>query len=425
MRSAFLRVAPTLIAASLAASLSTPASAEPSIAATAAPSATATGAGASNTDASTRSGREIYESFRAGLAEPDCPSQPGAWSKHFASAPQRLSNRSDNTLALFGHVVDSVRAAHLPTEYALIPFVESGYKPNARSGSGPVGMWQMIGSTARNHHVPMRPGYDGRLSPVDSTRAAVRYLKTLHGMFGGNWRLAVMAYNVGEYRVFGALKRSGQRARTARPESLAGLPDITRVYDDKLHAISCVMTRADAQPRWLATLDRPVARLAPVSSSDQMVTPPPRGHRELTDTLVAIAAAPAIVFGTAAVAPGSAAAALGTRPVTQAPVANLATTPETARAVALQATSTHPVVVAGLDPASIAATPAPILSVTAISNAPRRHTVAAGESLWRIARRYGVSVSDLVGINARLGITDRLLSPGMVLAIDSLGIASK
>ena len=54
----------------------------------------------------------------------------------------------------------------------------------------------------------MKPGYDGRLSPVDSTRAAVRYLKTLHGMFAGDWRLAVMAYNAGEYRVFGALRRS-------------------------------------------------------------------------------------------------------------------------------------------------------------------------------------------------------------------------
>ena len=69
----------------------------------------------------------------------------------------------------------------------------------------------------------MRAGYDGRLSPVDSTRAAVRYLKTLHGMFAGDWRLAVMAYNAGEYRVFGALRRSGQVARDADPEKLESL----------------------------------------------------------------------------------------------------------------------------------------------------------------------------------------------------------
>ncbi|MFX7760059.1 transglycosylase SLT domain-containing protein, partial [Acinetobacter baumannii] len=86
-------------------------------------------------------------------------------------------------LPLFGYVVDALRDADLPTEYALIPFVESGYRPAARSPSGPAGLWQMIAVTARNHDVPIRDGYDGRLSPVDSTRAAVRYLKTLHGMF--------------------------------------------------------------------------------------------------------------------------------------------------------------------------------------------------------------------------------------------------
>ena len=66
-------------------------------------------------------------------------------------------------------------------------------------------MWQFIGTTARNHEVPMRSGYEGRLSPVDSTQAAVRYLKTLHGMFGGDWRLAVMGYNAGEYRILQSL----------------------------------------------------------------------------------------------------------------------------------------------------------------------------------------------------------------------------
>ena len=185
-----------------------------------------------------RNGREVYEAFRAGLAEPSCPTEASRWSRQFSHAPDRLTGR-DETLVLFSHVVESLRAAHLPTEYALIPFVESGYSPTARSSAGPAGLWQMIGTTARNHNVPMRAGYDGRMSPVDSTKAAVRYLKTLHGMFGGNWRLAVMAYNAGEYRVFGALKRAGQTPRTAKPESLTGLSGITQAYDDKLHAISC------------------------------------------------------------------------------------------------------------------------------------------------------------------------------------------
>jgi membrane-bound lytic murein transglycosylase D len=110
----------------------------------------------------------------------------------------------------------------------------------------------------------MHAGYDGRLSPVDSTRAAVRYLKTLHGMFAGDWRLAVMAYNAGEYRVFGALRRSGQVARDADPEKLTSLSGITRAYVRKLHALSCLLDRADDTEAWMQSLDRQVPLLEAV-----------------------------------------------------------------------------------------------------------------------------------------------------------------
>lgn len=434
MRAPKAHLAPVLLAA-VAAVLSASATAAPSAAITIAPTpdrpALPGAATATDFNAPSRSGRDIYDRFRSGLAEPTCSSPPNTWTRHFSTAPQRLSNRNDNTLALFGHVVDSVRAAHLPTEYALIPFVESGYKSNARSAAGPAGMWQMISSTARNHHVPMRPGYDGRLSPVDSTRAAVRYLKTLNGMFGGNWRLAVMAYNVGEGRVFGALKRSGQSARTARPESLAGLPDITRVYDDKLHAISCLMVQANSQPRWLASLDRPVARLATVTSSDDMVNPLPRGRRgqpsdDSAPAMVAMmGSTPAPDAASSSVfASGSAAAALGTRVALVVASTDPLAAADTPRVASLQTSAVSSRAVAGLDAPVLPTVPATQATLTAISNAQRRHTVAVGESLWRIARRYGVSVADLVGLNAPLDIA-HLLAPGTVLAIGSLGIASK
>ena len=90
----------------------------------------------------------------------------------------------------------------------------------------------------------------------------MRYLKTLHGMFAGDWRLAVMAYNAGEYRVFGALKRSGQRANAARPDELVGLSGITQAYVRKLHALSCLLDQADDRDEWLRSLDRPVPVLA-------------------------------------------------------------------------------------------------------------------------------------------------------------------
>src|SRR3546814_14417722 len=111
----------------------------------------------------------------------------------------------------------------------------------------------MIRLTARKYKSPMRAGFDGRLSPVESTRAAVRYLKTLHGMFAGDWRLAAMAYNAGDYRVFGALRHSGQVARSADPETLTSLSRITRAYVRKLHAPSCLRERGHAHAQWRPT----------------------------------------------------------------------------------------------------------------------------------------------------------------------------
>ena len=217
-----------------------------------------------------RSGRDIYTSFREGLADPSCPSGGSVrWKQHFANAPRRMASANDDVLPLFGYVVDAVREAHLPTEYALIPFVESGYKAGARSPSGPAGLWQFIQTTARNHDVPMRAGYDGRLSPVDSTRAAVRYLKTLHGMFAGDWRLAVMAYNAGEYRVLGVAAPRGQNARNAKPETLPGLSPITHAYVQKLRALSCLLEQADDREEWMRSLDRPVAHLRRAGAADR------------------------------------------------------------------------------------------------------------------------------------------------------------
>lgn len=213
----------------------------------------------------TRSGLGIYQDFYDGLADPQCPSGASPrWQAHFAGTPDELANGADESLALFGYVVDAVREADLPTEYALIPFVESGYRADARSPSGPAGLWQMITITARNHDVPIRAGYDGRLSPVDSTRAAVRYLKTLHGMFAGDWQLAAMAYNAGEYRILRALRRSDQQARDVRLDQLEGVPTMTRAYVAKLKALTCVLLEADDARTWQAAMDRPVPRLQAV-----------------------------------------------------------------------------------------------------------------------------------------------------------------
>jgi len=349
--------------------------------------------------AATRNGRDIYQAFHDGLADPSCDQDGSSarWRKHFANAPKRLASQDDEVLALFGYVVDALREMHLPTEYALIPFVESGYKPGARSPGGPAGLWQMIAVTARNHSVPIRAGYDGRLSPIDSTKAAVRYLKTLHGMFAGDWRLAVMAYNAGEYRVFGALKRSGQVARSANPDKLVGLSGITVAYVRKLHALSCLLDQADDREDWMRALDRPV----PVLSAELL--PADAGSLDRWSRDHGLDAGrvrrlnPAFVDGRIVRTDRAMRVLVPTAPALGA----VASTGQesSAQEVGIE-TATNPA--------------APAADAGAAAN-PSTHVVSRGESAWKIAHRYQLDLAQLL---ARNGLdTHSRLRPGMVLKL--------
>ena len=405
-----------LVALGLAVLLAAPACA---VAAAADPDTALTASG-------TRNGREIYQRFREGLADPVCKADASTrWKAHFAHAPGQLA-RNDDVLPLFGYVVDSVRAAHLPTEYALIPFVESGYKPGARSPQGPAGLWQMIAITARNHDVPIRAGYDGRLSPVDSTAAAVRYLKTLHGMFAGDWRLAVMAYNAGEYRVLGALRRSGQAARNATPETLPGLSPITHAYVRKLHALSCLLEQADDREDWLRSLDRPVPRLQAITVPEGVTNIADWARRNGQDVARLQRLNPAYVGGRLS--------RVGGKPMRLLAVASTgADAPEKGATGALDSGSATAIATAGnlaLDGLPLAAgiEPSTVLQAGDPSTSgdpliafpaapPRRHTVVRGDSPWKIAAGYGIRVADLLQRN---GLDETsVLRPGKVLLIDA------
>lgn len=345
-----------------------------------------------------RNGREIYETFRAGLADPTCDAAAtnARWQKHFGHAPGQLARSNDDLLPLFGYVVDALREADLPTEFALIPFVESGYKPGARSASGPAGLWQFIAVTARNHGVPMRNGYDGRLSPVDSTQAAVRYLKTLHGMFGGDWRLAVMGYNAGEYRILQSMRRAGMNAQNARPAELPGLSGITYAYVEKLHALACIFQKADDREEWLRTLDREVPRLAAVPLPDDAANLDAYARSTGHDGALLKRLNPALAAG---LSRGGKPLRLLAPSATSSAVSAASLIASTASNVAIGASdSAH-----AADQAKVAA--------------GGTHTVRKGESAWTIAKRYGLRPRQLLSSN---GLPDNaVLRPGMVLKLDA------
>ena len=348
----------------------------------------------------TRSGLEIYRNFREGLSRPACSAEDSArWRRHFAHAPDKFTSPGSDVLPLFGYVVDRLREVHLPTEYALIPFVESGYRPGAKSPQGPAGLWQFIALTARNHKVTVGAGYDGRLSPVDSTEAAVRYLRTLHGMFAGDWRLAVMAYNAGEYRLLGALRSAGQRPATADPAALP-MPQITQAYVRKLQTLACLLTEAGDSEDWLQAIDRPVPVLTAATVPARIASLDALARAHGADPVQLRRLNPAHGNGRIARNGGTARVLL--------PAAG-------ATAIATTALTPRPALASDSDISDAMADASALVDA-----APSRtHVVARGDSAWTVARRYGLGVAELLELN---GLDARsVLRPGMVLAIDSAG----
>jgi membrane-bound lytic murein transglycosylase D len=103
-------------------------------------------------------------------------------------------------------IVRMLRDAGMPEELSWLPLVESGFKTRALSRARALGMWQFISSTGYRFGLNRNTWVDQRMDPEESTRAAIEYLTELHGMFG-DWLTALAGYNCGENRVMSVIRR--------------------------------------------------------------------------------------------------------------------------------------------------------------------------------------------------------------------------
>src|SRR5688572_23675378 len=122
------------------------------------------------------------------------------------------------------------RAEGLPLDLAYVPLVESAFKPSALSRAKARGIWQFMRGTALENGLTHDWYIDERAEPEKATRAAAKYLKTLNGMFDGDWHLALASYNGGPGRVQRAIKRSGRSDFWKLTSTSRYLPRETRDY---------------------------------------------------------------------------------------------------------------------------------------------------------------------------------------------------
>jgi len=97
----------------------------------------------------------------------------------------------------------------VPPELAYVSMLESGFNPNALSHAGARGLWQFMPKTGRAFKLRVDDMVDDRTDPEKATYAAAEYFLDLIGIFGGrsSVMLAMAAYNAGEGRVMGALRK--------------------------------------------------------------------------------------------------------------------------------------------------------------------------------------------------------------------------
>ncbi|MBE7374693.1 lytic transglycosylase domain-containing protein [Pseudomonas lopnurensis] len=163
----------------------------------------------------------------------------------FASHPNSIEIASERGSPYIHYIVERLEERDMPLELALLPIIESSYDPFAYSPAHAVGLWQFIPSTGRHFNLRQTNWYDGRRDITASTNAALRYLSYLHGLFNGDWLLALAAYNAGEGTVSRAIERNQKLGLPTDYWNLP-LPRETRDYVPKLLALSQLIKAPEA-----------------------------------------------------------------------------------------------------------------------------------------------------------------------------------
>ncbi len=188
---------------------------------------------------------DLWQRVREGFALPPHDNAlVRKWEQYYAARPDYVARITERGGRYLFHIVEEVSRRGLPTELALLPFIESAFNPEAMSRAKAAGMWQFMPATGKDFELRQNLFRDDRRDVLASTRAALDYLQRLHGMFN-DWPLALAAYNWGQGNVLRAIA-SNQRARRDTGYDALRMPDETRNYLPKLQAVKNIVANPAA-----------------------------------------------------------------------------------------------------------------------------------------------------------------------------------
>lgn len=183
---------------------------------------------------------DLWERIRKGYQMPNLETElVNDRTQWYASKPDYLQRMSERSSKYLFHIVEEIEARKMPTELALLPFIESAFNPQAVSSARASGMWQFMPATGKSFDLKQNAFRDDRRDVQASTRAALDYLERLRKMFG-DWHLALAAYNWGEGNVGKAIARN-KRAGLPTGYTDLNMPMETRMYVPKLQAMKNIV----------------------------------------------------------------------------------------------------------------------------------------------------------------------------------------
>jgi len=387
--------------------------------------------------------------LRARFAMPGCDYSPAVqhWARMYAQAPNDFSSSLSEAMPYLLLVLEQIEKHRLPGEFAFLPYVESNYTAIATTGDRAAGIWQLMPDTAREAGLRITDDYDGRLDVYASTVTAIGLLQQYNDEFG-DWRLADMAFNAGMYKVRQLLSNRKKNEWTAHEMGRLRVNPGTHDHLAKLLALACIVSDPWRyrirlpEPHYddaVAVLDLPAplnlrmaARLAgideaqlrhlnpgfvrgrmPADGPFRLVIPansrlaveqtlgklPQYAWRDWHEAVLKQAETISIFAMLDDLDPSALAAINGVAP-------DAALTPGTRLLLPGPSRDTD----------LVAVVPAPPATSAAALEPPGTVVVHAGDTLWDIARRYGLHVEDLLRWNGLTRNTTLRLGQRLLLS---------